>query len=340
MTPPARGPCRIDDRRKLNNLQTIVLENERLRISVLADIGARIHEFVDKCTNRDWLYHSPGVPPRRPVFGSNYDDWWTGGIDEIAPTGWPCEVDGRSYPLHGELWSQPWHYHITKNTPQVVEVQLWCQAIIAPLRVERWMTLRQGEPTLHLLHRLVNLDDEPLALLWGLHPAFALEHEDYRIHIPSSSAVVDPGSPDYPGPEHARYHWPEFKGDDNKVRDMSQPAPPDSDSWCLHYALLDEGWMALTDLRAGKGIGMAFDSSVFKVVILWGVYGGWRQGVYCVSPEPWAGWPSNLSAAIQQGTALVMGERQTLETRSLLTLYEGRDKSTSDIGDAVANAGQ
>ncbi len=51
--------CRITDRWTLGGLQTIVIENELLRLSVLVDLGARIHEFVYKPFDRDFFWHNP-----------------------------------------------------------------------------------------------------------------------------------------------------------------------------------------------------------------------------------------------------------------------------------------
>ena len=51
--------CRIDDRWQYNGLRAIVMESDLLRIVVLADHGAKIHEFVYKPRDRDFLYHNP-----------------------------------------------------------------------------------------------------------------------------------------------------------------------------------------------------------------------------------------------------------------------------------------
>jgi hypothetical protein len=302
-----------------NGLSSLLLENDRLRVSVLPGLGGRIHEFVDKQTGRDWLYHSPGILPRPASYGANYDDWWTGGVDEILPTGWPCDIDGRSYPLLGELWSQDWVSEVTQNTPEAIEVHLVCTAHIAQVKVERWMRLKAGEARLYLDHRLTNLNPNHLTILWGLHPAFALDHDDYRLDIPSQHAIVDPGSPDYRA-DTSRYQWPDFPMTNGSLRDMRFPPGIGSQSWHLHTLVLDEGWLALFDLRANQGIRMEFERAIFSAVQLWGVYGGWRPGVYCISPEPWTGWSSDLRVAAQQKTALTLEPSQIIETGSVFEL--------------------
>lgn len=82
----------------------------------------------------------------QPVFGANADDWWTGGIDEVAPTGHPCVVGGEQLPFLGEFWSQPWTHRITSDDSDRVEVHLAASGVISPIRIDRWMSLRAGEP--------------------------------------------------------------------------------------------------------------------------------------------------------------------------------------------------
>ena len=77
-------------------------------MTVLPTHGAKVVELISKAADRDLLYHHPRFDVRPPVFGANVDDWWTGGIDEVAPTGHPAVVGGEQLPFLGEFWSQAW----------------------------------------------------------------------------------------------------------------------------------------------------------------------------------------------------------------------------------------
>ena len=144
MPDPFRAGAVITDAWTYRGFAAVVLENPHLRCVVLPGHGARITELVHKAAGRDLLYHHPRVDVRPPVFGVNVDDWWTGGIDEVAPTGHPCVVGGEQLPFLGELWSQAWDYRIEDDGPSVVRVHLWVSGVITPLRVDRWMELRRG----------------------------------------------------------------------------------------------------------------------------------------------------------------------------------------------------
>jgi hypothetical protein len=80
--------------------------------------------------------------------------------------------------------------------------------------------------------------------------------------------------------------------------------------------------VALTDTGAERGFGMVFDKSIFSVLWLWLVYGGWRSYQQLII-EPWTGYPSRLEDAVAAGRARVLDPGQTLETDVSAILYSG-----------------
>jgi len=139
-------PVSISDDWTFRGFRAVVLENSRVRMTVLPGHGAKVWEFSSKRGGRDLLFHHPRFDVRQPVFGANVDDWWTGGIDEVAPTGHACVIGGENLPFLGEFWSQPWAYEIVDAGPERVVVHLSAGGIITPLRIDRWMELRPDEP--------------------------------------------------------------------------------------------------------------------------------------------------------------------------------------------------
>jgi len=83
------APVRIDPHWRYHDLRAIVLENARLRLTLLPELGAKIYDLILKPADRNFLWHNPRLEPRRPVYGQNFDDWWCGGWDEVFPT---CDV--------------------------------------------------------------------------------------------------------------------------------------------------------------------------------------------------------------------------------------------------------
>jgi len=304
------------------DFRAVVLENERLRVTLLPGHGAKIWEFTSKRAGRDLLYHHNRFDVRPPVFGQNVDNWWTGGIDEVAPTGHPCVVGGEELPFLGEFWSQAWHYRIEESGPDGARVHVWAEGIITPLRLDRWLELRPGEPVLRGRHRATNVGFEPVDFIWGVHPGYAIRPGG-RVQAPAMEGVFWEGHPDLKAAQGLTYPWPNFPLEDGRVIDMSVARPPDPPSWDLHFLNgLREGWLAVTDPESKSGMALAFDPEVFKTVWLWGVYGGWR-GIYTMAFEAWTSWPGRLDQAIEAGRHRTLAPGESLETEVSYIAYEG-----------------
>ncbi|MGW1927017.1 DUF5107 domain-containing protein, partial [Streptomyces massasporeus] len=71
-----RGPADLD---------TIVIENDRLRVTVLPGLGGRVHSLHHKPTGRELLYRNPVFQPA--AFALN-GAWFSGGVEwNIGATG-------------------------------------------------------------------------------------------------------------------------------------------------------------------------------------------------------------------------------------------------------------
>ena len=104
---------------------------------------------------------------------------------------------------------------------------------------------------------------------------------------------------------------------------MRQALGPEADDFALHYLTeLDDGWVACTDTAVRRGFGLVFDRSVFGVIWLWLVYGGWR-GYYQAIMEPWTGYPSSLSEAVEAGRVRTLAPGETLDTDVAAVIYNG-----------------
>jgi hypothetical protein len=315
--------CTISDAWTYRGLKTVILENEFIRATVLADFGAKIHEFIYKPSNHDFMYHHPRVECRPPVFGVNVDNWWTGGMDEAIPTGHPCTFKGEEYPFLGEVWSLPWHYEIQNRSTTEVSVYLQRPLIISPLIVERWISLRQGEKMLRFHHKITNTGNAAFEFLWGLHPGFAIT-PDYRIDLPAQEIIVQESTPDARlGEPGTRYIWPYASDSTGRQIDMRMIPSADSGTMDFHYATnLSAGWLALTDTQRQEGVALVFPRDIFSCAWLWLVYGGWR-GIYTAAIEAWTGYPAKLSNAVAAGNYSQLNAGKSLECETLLFVHTG-----------------
>ncbi len=304
-------------------MRALVLENALVRAVVLPDLGIKIHEFSYKPADRDFLYHHPRVEPRSPTYGVNVDNWWSGGLDEAIPTGHPSTVDGEDYPFLGEVWSLPWDYQIEARGPDVASVHLWRETVIAPLRVERWLTVHDGEPVLRMRHRVTNVGTQPFSFLWGLHPGFAVS-EGYRIDVPAGSGVIEESLPeDRLGLSGTKYDWPWANGPGGATQDMRIVPSAAVGTMDFHYLTnLTAGWLAVTDPEAQIGCGLVFPRQIFDTVWVWLVNGGWR-GVQCAAVEAWNGYPARLSQALEAGRGSTLAPGEQINCETSLVAFQG-----------------
>jgi len=305
---------RVDLRsRAAGRFATCTLENEFLRVTVVPDIGAKVHELFYKPLARDLLFHHPRVELRAPVFGANVDNWWTGGIDDALPTGHACVVEGEELPFLGEAWSLPWSI----ETIDGETFRFSREGVITPFRIERWMTLREGESFVRMRHRITNIGLLPFSFIWGIHPGLPLGPAT-RIQIPGRRAIVDESFPnDRLGAAGTEYQWPH--------PEIVELGPDPAGTWDMHYVTdLTAGWFAVRDDVWGTGFGMTFPEDIFRSVWVWLVDGGWR-GIRCLAVEPWLGYPARLDRAIAAGNAveLAPGEELVAETRLIAFAADG-----------------
>lgn len=94
---------------------SLVLENEYLKVTLVPDYGGRILSLIYKPTGHEQLYQNPVGRPYGPQWDVFYYDWlmlW-GGIFPTFPE-----------PEHGKAWCLPWDYEITSNTADEVAVKM------------------------------------------------------------------------------------------------------------------------------------------------------------------------------------------------------------------------
>lgn len=322
----------------VNGLDAIVLENAAIRVTVLPALGGHIAGLVDLAADRDVLWHNPRTSPRPAPYGAHFDDWWSGGWDEIFPSGDRGTLHDELLPYMGELWCVPWQASVATGGDEA-SITTAGFGTIAPARFERRIALRADEPILRVHYRIENLDVRPLPYTWGIHPAFAVM-PGHRIDHPGTEMLVGVSSHSSMGVAGSRYRWPDLPDSSmpSGIRDMRRVRPREDAVFGGHWAtLLPEGWLALTDTSSGRGVALAFDQAIFPNAWLWQVYGGWR-GHHHLALEPWTSRPMQLEDAQAAGQARTLEPGESLETEVAFIVYGNLDgvASVTREGDRFA----
>jgi hypothetical protein len=313
--------ARITDRYRLDDLRTVILENELLRVTVLADQGSDIFELIYKPRDLDLLWHSPQGVRRRAGFVPTahntqpFLDYYEGGWQELFPHGSaPTRYAGAELGMHGEVWGLPWDYQITQDNPGQVAARFSVRTARMPLYIEKTLSLKANEPVLRLKETVINEGKRPLEFMWGHHPAFGPPFLD-------STTVLDaPARKIQIGDELLR--WPV----DRSGTDHSRLVPVPSETEIMKYLHeLRQGWVALTNTTMQLGVGLVFDPEIFSCIWLWHEFGytkdyPWWGRAYVFGLEP----QSSMPGAHEKNLRLLKLEPGArIETELLTVVYEG-----------------
>ncbi|AVZ76256.1 DUF5107 domain-containing protein [Streptomyces lunaelactis] len=237
-------PVRVLDgygrERTPTRLDAIVIENERLRATVLPGLGGRIHSLHHKPAGRELLYRNPVFQPAD--FALN-GAWFSGGIEwNIGATG---HTTLSCAPLHAALVPAP-------DGGEMVRLWEWERLRDLPFQVDLW--LPADSDFLHVGVRIRNPHERPAPVYWWSNIAVE-EHESTRVIAPADEAW-------HFGYERSlrRVPVPDFQGADRTYplrseypADYFYDVPAEARKW---IASLDEGGRGLvqtsTDILRGR----------------------------------------------------------------------------------------
>ncbi|CAK4825649.1 unnamed protein product [Aphanomyces euteiches] len=311
----------------------IAIENQFVKVTVIADQGADIYEMRYKPLDLDVLWHAPqellpiglNIQTKQREQG-NFLDYLHGGWQEVLPNGHlDCVYKGAALGQHGEVSVLPWSVRVLKDEPEEVSISFRVRTRRTPFMLERVMTLRRDDCKLVLDETVINEGQEEMDFMWGHHPTFGapfLEEgceiifpENTRVHIPSNNNdarcrfKVD-----------AESDWPEVASPDGTVirADLVlDAAAATNDSL---YMEVQEGWYTLRNKKIGLEIQMTWDTAVFPYVWCWQVYGGaygypYYGRTYNLAIEPFTSPIATLTENVQAGKSYKLAAGQSLSTQ-------------------------
>lgn len=152
-------------------LDTLVIENDRLRVTVLPGLGGRVHSMFHKPTGRELLYRNPVFQPAD--FALN-GAWFSGGIEwNIGATG---HTTLSCAPLHAARVTAP-------DGGDMLRLWEWERLRDLPFQVDLW--LPAGSDFLHVGVRIRNPHERPAPVYWWSNIAVPEEH---RVLAPADEA--------------------------------------------------------------------------------------------------------------------------------------------------------
>jgi len=315
--------------RDVNGWDALVLESDRLRVTVLPEKGADIYELVDVASGVDvlfkapWGLRPPGSPPRAEADGLEFIGNYEGGWQELLPNANDaCAYDGVELPFHGEVALLPWETEVLDEREDAVGVRLSVRCRRLPFRLDRVMRLERGSADLVVEGTVTNEGASRLPFVWGQHlvvgPPFL--EPGCRLELPAKSIVtadqvwektarLEPGQ---------RSQWPYGllrRGGTVDLREVPGPEAGSHDD--LFVGDFSEGRATVTNSRLGLAFRLRWDEKVFPWVVLWQPYGGAIDpslaGSYALAVEPWTS-RHCLARAVDAGQATWLDAGESLST--------------------------
>jgi hypothetical protein len=313
--------CRISDAWTFRGLKVVVLENEIVRVTVLADKGADIYELIHKPTDTDFMWRTPwGVRDTRRFLPTSgwpeglWHDVYEGGWQTLAPTGGsPMTYAGAEIGQHSEATLMPWDVQIVDDSPDRVSARFWVRTYRTPFRIEKLLSLEAGSPVLTVEERVTNEAEEGADCVWGQHIALGgpFLGPSCRLDVPGGTVIV-PGEGERATrrlKSGQRIEWPMAIGRDGAPEDL-RAIPPKS-ARVQDYAVvteMPEGWYAVSNPERGVGFAFVYPVQTFRYLWYWQVFGGgsgypWYRRTYNVGLEPFT--------SLANGQPLPGGRRST-----------------------------
>ena len=175
--------------------RAVALENEKLRVTLLADKGTDIYEFLYKPCDVDFMWRTwAGLRDRSHYWPSSprpagpHNDFYEGGWQELFPNcGAPSEHQGAEIGQHGEVLLLPWRYVVTKDDVEEIEVRFEVRTVRTPFHLVKTVSLRRNEAVLRIHERVTNEGGQQVDFTWGHHPAFGWPFidESCRVDVPA-----------------------------------------------------------------------------------------------------------------------------------------------------------
>ncbi len=320
--------------------RAVALENEKLRVTVLADKGTDIYEFLYKPRDIDFLWRSwVGLRERSHFLPTSWRsagahaDYYEGGWQELFPNCGSLSLhQGAELGQHGEVLLLPWQYAITRDEPDEIEVRFDVRTVRTPFHLIKTLSLRRNEPVLRIHERVTNESGQEVDFTWGHHPAFGWPFidESCRVELPECRIKTleefTSATSRLKGGQTSQ--WPMAAAIAGGEIDISRvPGPETASQDMIFLEGMREGWYAVTNNRLRVGFSLRYPADLFNRLWYWQVFRGgmnypWWGSTYKIALEPCATLPV-LSRAAQQGEALRLAAGESREIEMLAIAYEG-----------------
>ncbi len=307
------GGCRIGVARD-SGIDEVILENDLLKVTVLAGKGGDIHAIVYKPLAVEILLKT--AEGLRPFAGrdlrTNRLTWHS----EIFAGGWMDVLPHRAVYRDIEVAQEtsgiaatlPWNHEVAEDSPRRAAVRLSVRLPVVPLFAEKVISLVAGSAALDVSESVRNVGASPVSFTWTQHPTFGGEllDESAEVSLPRCT-VFRPR--DYASARD-RGLGPFERGIDSFVVPGGgwtlRSVGPRHERGELFVTMKDLDRPEAAIVNRGKNVGAAlsWDGAAFPYLRYW-----YRSSpeIYTVGLEPSNDYFADLRDSLRHGTCLSLG---------------------------------
>ena len=325
--------CTVSDDWTYKGMKVIFLENEYLRIGILADRGSDIFEFKYKPLDLDFLLRlSKGIKNPAHDFSqmrntaNQFEDYYYGGWQEILPNSPMLNYRGALLGLHGEVSLIPWKYAILKDSDEEVAVKFWTRPLRMPLLIEKILSMNKDDSKLRITEKLTNEGNTHLDIMWGHHIAFGLPFLKNGVSIETNAKTME-AEPSIPDPRKFKsgklFNWPMAENINGKIEDVSKIPPVETEPYrdlCYLKGYDTKAFYTIKNEKENIGFSLTWNGDLFKCLWLWQERFAtldfpWWGKCYTIALEPWTScYTTEPEQAIEKGEWLHLEAGQIITT--------------------------
>jgi len=332
----ATQKAKIKEQKLVDDIQSVTMTSDQYQVTVVPALGGKIISIYNRKTKREFLSRT-NVEYRKREYGDKFENYERDGADECFPTVGGCPYpdypwQGTDIPDHGELWSLPWDYEISKD-----KLRMWVRGVRLPYLFERTITFeslaRHEKQYIRLSYTVTNESPYAMPFLYAFHPLFKPETKSKIILPPGANVVTSSSSEDRLGKPMTPHEWPnvtDFSLDKTYDRSVVRSSRQ-KESEKLFTTALDQGRCALVYPK-DEFIGFLFPAKRFPYLGIWANEGDWHNQ-HQLALEPSTSQVDRLDVAAGLQTCGVVPARGTSEWDLSILIGKGEEELHSVLGE-------
>jgi hypothetical protein len=310
-----------------SDCDTLHLENEYLKVTVLPLTGGKISELIYKKSGTQFFRESVDNINFIPKLshGSDFLPPHAFGFDECFPNIAPGTFLHENVKIelqdHGEIWTQECTYEATENV-----IILYSKGIDLKYSFSKRIELIGN--TVRIEYQLQSEESTPFKYIWSAHPLLQVdEGDEILLDDTVGDLVVNWASDPEIGSAGSIVTWPYIHNKQKNLSYLKVQNQEHNIAVKLYAHTLKNGFAGLFRHKTNETLMFSFDTNKMPYLGIWLCYGGWPEQSddkeFTVALEPAKGGFDALEDAISHNKYSEINPGETQNWHIELSVHNG-----------------